>query len=168
MQGTAQSRLQIRFDLLPHLLVCDWGSLKRFHLQGIDCYPLTRRINLRSEDIESIPTQRPSNHGEYTAAFSNANRHIGEPARKILLIVQDHRCPEPRLCQHEMPSDLVWRSSTKIPSGHGIKKAIDVLHAVLRTKRFQNGGTQALAQFLHGGWRQRALTQQVIERPPIE
>src|SRR4030095_6189160 len=123
---------------------------------------MARRINLCSENIEFVSTQRSSNHGEYTAAFSNANRHIGEPSRKILLIVQDHRCPESRLCQHKMPSDLVWRSGAKIPSWHGIKKATDVLHVVLGTERFQNGWTQALAKILRGGWHQRAPPQQVI------
>src|SRR5437870_7285906 len=105
MQVTTYSRRQIRFGLLPHLLICDWGSLERFHLQSIDCYSLARRINLRSENIEFVSTQRPSDHREYTAALGNANRHIGEPSRKILLIMQDHRGTERRLCQHEMPSD---------------------------------------------------------------
>src|SRR6266446_6546030 len=129
---------------------------------------MTRCINLRSENIEFVPTQRSSNHGEYTAAFGNANRHISEPSRKILFRMDDNGCPESRLRQDEMPSDLVWRSSNEIPGWHGIKKVVDILHAVLGIERFQNGWTQALTKFLGGGGCQRPLAEQVIERSPIQ
>src|SRR5262249_27882006 len=72
------------------------------------------------------------------------------------------------LRQDEMPSDLVWRSSNEIPGWHGIKKVVDILHAVLRIERFQNGWAQVLTQFLGGGGRQRTLVEQVIECSPIQ
>src|SRR5215471_464981 len=136
MELPTQSSLEICFDLPPHPLVGNGGFLKRLHLQGIHCHTITGRIDLCSENIELVPTQRSGNHGEYTPALSNANGYVGEPAREILFGMQENGCPEGQLRHAEMPGDLVWRGSDEIPCGHGIEKAGNICRAVLRIKGF--------------------------------